>query len=134
MFWFLTNNIEDNYEFIMEFLNYEKINVDNNIVYIFNNSDNKNNNDNLVIDCNIKIKENIILYSYNDKKICFSFKKEDYFGESKIKYYYKKETLEKMPNLLSEKYDFDGNITFNITILNKSLSVNDSIGRFYNII
>ena len=136
MFWLLDKDILDNYEFIMEFLNYEKINIDNNIIYIFNNkniNNNISNTDEITIICNIKIKENIILYSYNDKKICFSFIKEEYYNEPHIKYYYKKETIDKMPYLLSEKYDFNNDITFIIKINNNNLLIKDSLGRLYNI-
>ena len=119
MFWLIDNNILDKYEFFMNFLDYDKINIDNNIVYIFNNS---NNNDfDISIICNIKIKGNIILYEFDNKQICFSFKTEEYFNDSKIKYYYKKENIEKMPYLLNKLYDFNEKITINIKKKNDNL-------------
>ena len=120
MFWLLDNNILDKYEFIMNFLDYDKIDIDNNIVYIFNNSNNHYNFDISII-CNIKIKGNIILYEFDDKQICFSFKIEEYFNDSKIKYYYKKENIEKMPYLLENLYDFNEKITINIKKKNDNL-------------
>ena len=113
MFWLIDNNILDNYEFVMIFLDYNKINIDNNIVYVFNNVDNNNDYDVSIV-CNIKIKGNIILYEFDDKQICFSFRTEEYFNDSKIKYYYKKENIEKMPYLLEKLYDFNEKITINI--------------------
>ena len=96
----------------MNFLDYDKINIDNNIVYIF---DNKIINDyDISIICNIKISGNIILYEFDNKKICFSFKIEEYFNEPKIKYYYKKENIEKMPYMVEKLYDFNEQITINI--------------------
>jgi hypothetical protein len=136
MFWLIDNNILDNYVFIMNFLDYDTYNIENNILYIFNNTIHTRYNISII--CNIKIKDNIILYEFDDKKICFSFVKEEIFNDPKIKYYYKKENIEKMPYLLSNKYDFNENITFNIDNSNeKILIINENINnniRNYNIV
>ena len=138
MFWLINNVIVNNYEFIMEFLNYEKINIDNNIIYIFNDDIDKDNiKYDYVINCNIKIKENIILYTFNNIELCFSFKLDEYFNESKIKYYYKKENIERMPRLLLTQYDTNEDIIFNIKKINESslliYEISNNYKRNYNI-
>lgn len=136
MFWLIDNNIKDNYEFLMNFMDFETLDIDNNIIYVFNNIEKTNHN--LSIICHITVKENIILYEFDGKQICFSFKTEEYLNESKIKYYYKKEKIEKMPRLLDNQYDFNDIITFNIDTTNeKMLIINENIKnnfRNYNII
>jgi hypothetical protein len=135
MFWLIHNNVSDEYEITMNFLDFTKLNIDNNNIYIFNNTIQVNHI--ISITCNIKIKENIILYEFNGKQLCFSFQTQEYLNEPKIKYYYKKENIEKMPVLLQEQYDFNDIVVFNIDNSNdKNLIINELINgnyRNYNI-
>ena len=136
MFWLLHKNILEKYEITMNFMDFDKLNIDNNIIYIFNNTIKVNHN--LSITCNIKIKENIILYEFNNTQLCFSFQTQEYLNEPKIKYYYKKENIEKMPLLLKEQYDFNDIVVFNIDTTNeKNIIINELISgnyRNYNIV
>ena len=130
MFWLFKKDVDDNFKFNMKFLNYRKSMIDDEEIFVFENT-NKLLNYDYNITCLVFIKENLIKFE-NDKINCCFRIKEDIFNDSKIYYEYEKINNDCFPYVIESNYDFLKNVNFKIVEKeNNKLLIKEEINNEY---
>lgn len=105
---FFNKNVSNNFNFKQFFSTFNKFNINNNLIYNFNNDNlNFNNVESQKIKCNIYIKDNLIQYETNDVINTFYFSNQ--INENinfNIFWNYIKTNNEKLPPMTNNNYDF----------------------------
>lgn len=137
MFWLFEKNIEKNNKFKIKFLDFEKVNLETDEIYVFKNS-NKLLDFNHNINCKIIIKENLIKYKNEKIDYCFRIVDEFFDEDGFYCYEYEKINNECFPNILKNQYDFFDFVNFKIVEKNNNhLLIKEEINnhfRYYEII
>lgn len=130
MFWLFKKDIDDNFSFNMKFLNYRKFIIDEEELFVFENT-NKLLNYDYNITCVVYIKENLIKFENDKINCCFKIK-DDIFNDGKIYYVYEKINNDCFPYIMKNNYDFFKTVNFKIIEKeNNKLLIKEEINNEY---